>query len=337
MSTTEVALDYTAIMGFTSKKRYRRWVDESMQYPDAIPVDEVRERVFFWNALEGGIVAFVEDDDGETTWYPDPTRMAVVRSDLGTILGVHGMDSYKVHPYQEWLLDTVVPILDNGLGIGLAATIRGGAVAAVSVEMPENIVTPEGVEFRPHLLATTSHDSSVATSYHRGVTVFGHPMAAGIAKRVVGGNPMAPSRERFAIRHTRNSYSRFKDTLAAVKVIEDIVADFQEEITELVCTDVNDRQLQAFFDLMYPLPDEDGRKRTLAMNRQAALGKLLREDDRVSPWSKTAWGILLAVNIANHELGIVRGDRDERNLTNLVYGSYVAQDQKALKLIQEVL
>ncbi len=36
--------------------------------------------------------------------------------------------------------------------------------------MPDTITTPEGVAFRPNLLATTSFDGSIATTYKRTVT-----------------------------------------------------------------------------------------------------------------------------------------------------------------------
>jgi hypothetical protein len=43
--------------------------------------------------------------------------------------------------------------------------LKGGALAWVSVEVPDNIVTPEGVVFpgvvfRPNLLAARTHDGS---------------------------------------------------------------------------------------------------------------------------------------------------------------------------------
>ena len=37
--------------------------------------------------------------------------------------------------------------------------------------MPDKIATPDGVAFRPNLLATTSFDGSIATTYKRTVTI----------------------------------------------------------------------------------------------------------------------------------------------------------------------
>ncbi len=332
---TVVATDVHTLVGFTANKRYRVYgVEENEQYPGPIPIEEVRERLFYWNAIACRSVAVEMDDAGNIVdTYPDPTRVQIVRPDTRIVMGVHGWDSYRMHQFPDWLLDNIARLLDGelGLGIGLAYEGKGGAIAAVSIEMPESIVTPEGVEFRPHLLATTSHDASLSTTYSRGVTVFGHPMAAGIAKRVQG-------QQSFKIRHTKNSVSRLKDGEAAANVIEDIVADFEEEITELVLTPVSEKEFERFLSAMYPIPEEEGRSATMKTNRQASVRRMLREDERVARWSQTAWGVLLAVNIANHEEGIVRGStRDERNLTKLVYGQYIAEDQKALRTLQSVL
>src|SRR6185312_1068619 len=70
-----------------------------------------------------------------------------------------------------WLLSTVANILDDDLSISSAGLLRGGAIAWVEVSVPETITTPEGVAFRPNLLATTSFDGSIATTYKRTVTM----------------------------------------------------------------------------------------------------------------------------------------------------------------------
>ena len=74
------------------------------------------------------------------------------------------------HQYDEWLLGTVANILDDDLCVSSAGLLREGAVAWVEVSVPEAITTPEGVTFRPNLLATTSFDGSIATTFKRTVT-----------------------------------------------------------------------------------------------------------------------------------------------------------------------
>ena len=68
------------------------------------------------------------------------------------------------------LLSTVATTLDDDLVISSAGLLRGGAIAWVDVSVPETITTPVGFDFRPNLLATTSFDGSIATTFKRTVT-----------------------------------------------------------------------------------------------------------------------------------------------------------------------
>jgi hypothetical protein len=74
-------------------------------------------------------------------------------------MGVFG-PGYVRHQYREWLLRTVADLLDDDPAISSAGLLRGGAVAWVEVSMPDTITTPEGVAFRPNLLAT-NHEGLV--------------------------------------------------------------------------------------------------------------------------------------------------------------------------------
>jgi len=84
-----------------------------------------------------------------------PGRQAILRSDNGHVMGIF-TDGYEPHPYVEWLINTIATLLEDDLSIGSAGLLKNGAVAWVSVEVPDNITTPEGVEFRPHLFGATS-------------------------------------------------------------------------------------------------------------------------------------------------------------------------------------
>ena len=58
------------------------------------------------------------------------------------------------------LLTTVADLLDDDLVNNSVGLLRGGAIAWVEVSMPDTIASPDGVTFRPNLLATTSFDGS---------------------------------------------------------------------------------------------------------------------------------------------------------------------------------
>jgi hypothetical protein len=125
-----------------------------------VPVADVRRRLFHWSPVEADIQAVTLDQDGVAT-YTDTTRKAIVRPDTGAILGIF-RTGYKVHDYDQWLINNVEGILDADLHIGSAGLLRGGAVAWVQVEMADTL-NAAGVEFRPFLTATTSLDGSIAT------------------------------------------------------------------------------------------------------------------------------------------------------------------------------
>ena len=102
-------------------------------------------------------------------WVQVEDRQAITRSDTNAVLGLF-TSGYVMHQYAEWLLTTVANILDDDLVISSAGLLRGGAIAWVEVSVPETITTPVGFDFRPNLLATTSFDGSIATTFKRTVT-----------------------------------------------------------------------------------------------------------------------------------------------------------------------
>ena len=169
-------LNTMTLIGFTEQRghawhyRAAEQVEEPNHYPGAVPVADVRRRLFDWRVTEGDVTAsaVVMDADGvATSEVRDSTRKAMLRppgafgpDDQGAILGVF-KSGYQGHDYEERLLGQVAAILDDDLAIGSAGLLKGGAVAWVSVEVPDSITTPEGVQFRPHLLATTSFDGSL--------------------------------------------------------------------------------------------------------------------------------------------------------------------------------
>ena len=146
-----------------------------------MPIADVQDRLFHWTAESRRVAVEVAndpadrphlDDRGQAKrWAVTDGRQAICRSDdtSGAVLGIFG-PGYTRHQYREWLLTTVADLLDDDLAISSAGLLRGGAVAWVEVSRPDTITTLEGVAFRPNLLATTSFDGSISTTYKRTVT-----------------------------------------------------------------------------------------------------------------------------------------------------------------------
>ncbi|WP_419995046.1 DUF932 domain-containing protein [Streptomyces boninensis] len=325
-------LNANTLIGFTEQRGTAWHYRASLQgptpnhYPGAIPIEDVRRRLFGWQATPSPV--YVEDP---TTGglAPAPGRTAYLRSDTGHVMGIFG-DGYQPHAYEEWLLGTIGQLLDDELSIGSAGLLRGGAVAWVSVEVPETITTPEGVAFRPHLFGATSFDGSLATTYKRAVTniVCDNTMSAGLAE----------AGQQIKIKHSRHSQLRLAEAREALHIVYEVADDFAAEVQRLCRTTVTDRQWTAFLDAHTPRPAEPGRSRTLAERKREVLTRLWSHDSRVAPWQNTAYGVVQAVNTYTHHEQSVRGaERAERNMLRAVTGGVDDLDHSTLNTLDSVL
>lgn len=142
---TQEWLSNNVLVGFTDKRgnawHYRK--GDTNHYADAIPVGDVEKRLFDWNAVE-----VPEQWTYDGTLYTGNDKV-IIRSDTGAKMGTF-KSGYVPHQYREWLLNTVSSILGDTLSIGSAGLLKAGAVAWVSVEVPENR-TVEGTDvvYRP--------------------------------------------------------------------------------------------------------------------------------------------------------------------------------------------
>lgn len=312
---------------------------ESNHYPTAIPVADVKRRLFHWTPAEGSVTSeYLGADDFHTV--TDPTRKTIIRpagtfgaDDTGEILGIF-KTGYQVHDYSSWLVDNVGTILDSGLMVGSAGLLKGGAVAWVQCELDDTVTTPEGVEFRPFLTAATSVDGSLSTTYQTGaqVVVCDNTLAAAMGS--------AAKDTRVKIRHSKRSLDRISDVRDALGIVHSVADAFADEVATLTRLEVTDRQWQAFLEAHAPITPGDTKSisKTLAEKRREELGTLYRHDLRVAPWQGTAFGVLQAVNTHAHHVQTVRGmERAERNMTRMVEGEWAKLDAATLATLTKVL
>ncbi|WP_049577365.1 DUF932 domain-containing protein [Streptomyces sp. SBT349] len=325
-------LNKNSLIGFTGKRgtawHYHRGLQgtESNHYTGAIPVEDVHRRLFDWEAVPSEV--YVKNP---LTGQPrlDREKVAFSRSDTGRVLGYFG-PGYEPHPYAEWLLQKVAMLLDDELAIGSAGLLRGGAIAWVSVEVPENVVTPEGVAFRPHLLAATSFDGSLATTYKRAITnvVCDNTMSAALGE----------AGEAIKVKHSRRSALRLGKARDALNLVYQVADAFTDEVARLCRIEVSDRQWRQFLEAHAELPEKPGRGRTLAEKKRESLTRLWTNDERVAPWHGTAFGVVQAVNTYTHHEQTVRGTtRQERNALRAVSGDIDGVDLATLDTLTSVL
>lgn len=337
-------LNENTLIGYTERRgsawHYRAsdQGDEPNHYPQAVPVDDVLRRLFPWHAVEAR--TFYEFDGGKLELFgPDgvtkiqrSARKTIIRSDSGAELGSF-KEGYKPHQYDEWLIHNVATLMDTSkgdLGIGSAGLLKGGGIAWVEVTVPETFTTPEGVDFRPNLLAATSFNGSLSTTYKRTVqeTVCDNTMFVALSEKG----------QQIKIRHSRNSLDKIGDVREALALIHSAEDDFSKQVAELCKLKISDHQFEELIDKIAPLPkpgeSKTTRAITLAENKRDELWRLWRNDERVNPWRGTAQGALQALNTYQHHSMNVRGmSRPERNMLNAVLGKTEQADIEALEMI----
>jgi len=343
---THTLIGHTRARGTAWHYRAELQGDEPNHYPGPVPVEDVARRLFSWEAeyrplaverpADLATMTHLSTDGLPVRWIHVPDRQAIVRSDRtdGHVMGVFG-PGYVTHQYREWLLGSVANILDDTLSISSAGLLKDGAVAWVEVSVPESVTTPEGVTFRPNLLATTTFDGSLATTYKRTVTdvVCDNTRQAALGE----------AGQQIKVRHSKNSSLRLASAREALAMVHTTAEDFAAELARLCRIRVDARTWGRFLDAWVPMTDGlghrlTGRSLTLAERRRDTIAELYARDTWVTPWANTAHAVLQAVNTYEHHGRPVRGaTRGERNMLRAVTGDFDSVDAAAWTTLQQVL
>jgi phage/plasmid-like protein (TIGR03299 family) len=318
--------------------------DQSNHYDGAIPIEDIKSRLFNWQAVSRRVAVelpataktmdHIGDDGHMLRWTVQDDRQAIVRSDTFGVMELF-KKGYAPHQYAEWLIGVLSNIVGDTLAPAAAGVLRDGALAYLQIEAPENIATPEGVDFRPSILSGTSFDGKVATFYKPVFTVLRCDNQFESLRK----NTLTAT---YKVKHSRNSQLKIEDARAALGIIEQQADEFADEIKALCATIVTDRQFTAFLEGLAPTVKDNekltGRALTMATNKQDTLRRLWVRDDRVSLWKNTAFGVVQAVNTYTHHEQTVKGaSRAERNMINTVNGATAKTDNEALDLLGKIL
>ena len=304
---------------------------EPNHYDGPIPFADLERRLFFWEPVEAKLQIILPDG----TQITDKDRKAIVRPDTKSIFGIF-KNGYQIHGYSEWLYSEVEKLFDTKLLCSSSGLLQGGALGWVQLETPESVTTPEGVEYRPHILCSTSLNGTVATTYAMTKTVTVCDNTYEYAMSQVGNRKVR-------LKHTRYSRLKVQDTMDALQLVYESNDDFNAEIAELCNTTVTDAQWEKFLEEINPIPEEEGRGKTVAQNKRDRLTGMYESDDRVKPWAGTAFGVVQCVSTYSQwENGVHNEEnnpdaRMERNMLHVIKGTVGKNDSEVLQTLEAVL
>jgi phage/plasmid-like protein (TIGR03299 family) len=335
-------LNTNVLVGFVEKRgqawHYRKDLqgEEPNHYSGPIPIDDVKRRLFNWSALETTRLVG-QFDEGVSVSLPG--RKMLVRSDTRQVLGLHST-SYVVHQFDKWLLENVSVLLDDDLRIGSAGLLEDGKIAWVQVERPDNVVAA-GVEFRPHILATSSHDGKHPTLYKTSYTI--------VVCDNTRSRALREDSPELRIKHSAKSLPRLllaRDQLR-IHFSEDAINGFKREIEELMLIRVDDRQFDRFLSEWTPLealkvasrksPSDRSLKTIRVVKEQVQ--QLWRNDPRCEPFRRTAFGVLQTVNTWRQHIRPIQLNRDEiaAQYLDSILGVTERLDRQALEVLSSIV
>ena len=260
-SETSKWLNQNVLIGMTDQRgtawHYRATDqgDEPNHYPGPIPIDDVERRLFDWEAIvvpsywgkpvrdENGKIQYDSDGIPIVMAEPDPDRVYVIASDTDERFATF-TDTYTPHQYRPWLLGNVAKLLDDDLVISSAGLLDKRGIAWVEVSMPETQETA-GVRFRPNMLATTSFNGKVATTYARTITAVVCDNTHTAALNEAGA--------KYRVKHTKNSGMRVMEAREALEIIWSTTDEMSDAINRLTDATLTESQWEI------PSKDDDPR------------------------------------------------------------------------------
>jgi phage/plasmid-like protein (TIGR03299 family) len=328
------------LVGFTEKNREPWWfrpkaqASESSIYPGPVPADDVLRRLFSWDAEKWPVV--VQQPNGES--IPLDGQAAIVHGETGHVFRV-GSPKYVIHQYRDWLLENASHILGNSeLHIGSAGLLRRGAGAFVTIERPETVVSRSGMALKTRLLAATSHDSKIASTYKMVNTIVVCDNTLDRALYEEGG-------AKYRVRHTPNSFLRIPEVRETLNLMVESDKGVVEFVDSLADITVTESQWQEIVSRLVDIPtDSLPRVKARLENKRLVMDELWRTDPRCRPWRGSALGAFQVFNTYRHHLSGSSAkksssleERFNRNMASVISDSALNDDHGLLRVINSVV
>lgn len=317
-------LSQNILVGFTEARGnawHHRKGDDN-HYPQQIPIEEVKRRLFDWEPVKVETEYWRHDEaclSGEFIYTSSKTGEKICAT----------TESHLAHSYSEWLLDNVGTMLGGEVQIGSAGLLKNASQAWVQVELAETQMA-SGVEFRPTILASTSLDQSLRSTYRAVNTI------------VVCDNTRAAALQEdtpvYGVKHTKNSkFSEGKARETIGLQLHQQAETFTAQVERMLSEEVTDGNLERLMEVLVPLADNP-RGLTRAENKRDQLRGMWVSDPRVSIWKNTVWGVLQLFNTYNiHESSIRGENRVQSQLQNILSGKLFDKDAIVASALRGVL
>lgn len=322
------------------------YMTDGSHFDGPVPVEEV-ERLLSVEFVEGTVFSTFTDASGNKQSVQDKTRKTIVAlndrfaDDAGSILGTFKL-GYQVHDYKQWTADQIAAILDTSrgeLGTKSVGLLKNRGVAFMQAQLTGSGLEVGGFEFTPYILAATSVDGSLSSTYATGVTaaVCDNTLAAALSSAVT----------KFKVKHSRNSAGKLADVRDKLGLVYQAADDFIASATALQSVDVTAKDFSAWLDEMNgPVPPADpksstgGAKYTNAVKLRETYEAMWNHDAKVKPWAGTAFGVIQLSNTYNtwkRNVSGADGGRMERTYLNMVTGVTAKEDASALDALATVM
>lgn len=276
----------------------------------------------------------------EARTIKDPSRKVIVTPDNGAVLGVF-KQGYQVHGYRQWTADQIASILDTSrgeLGTKSVGLLRNRGVAFMQAQLAGSGLEVGGFEFTPYLLAATSVDGTLSSTYATGVTaaVCDNTLAAALKAATT----------RFKVKHSRKSAGRLGEVRDALGLVYQAGDDFAASAAALQSVDVTEADFAAWLALTAPVPAPDpksstgGARYSNAVKLRETYEAMWNHDAKVKPWAGTAFGVIQLSNTYNtwkRNVSGADGGRMERTYLNMVTGVTAKEDAQALDALASVM
>lgn len=382
------------MIGNTQANGNAWWYNQSLENADTpshyekfLPLELVKARLFGWSAWESFelIARFRDPANGKVYEVPAKSFKAIGREDwivngvpddeeagADAILHVQG-DSYGTHQLKEIFITNLAEIVGGAdqLGIESAMLLKWGRIASMTISIPQNLHNDaSGLDFRPQLIASTSFNSSLPTSYTRayGVPVCDNTLNYELMR--------AGDKGKFVIKHTKNSVSKLSGAAEALGLLTQQADEMDAALSEMVNREVSEKEFQKWLNLIVPIPEIKTTQvekmvsiqgqmqkamidkvstngQTIAINKQEKLMDMWGSDPRVSPWQNTQFGVLQLWNtFQQHESKLVGAKaldgnrlqaRVENNMMKTLSGKFAngtktsPGDLQAMEMLDAVL